>query len=515
MSKGGDIRLLLVLSFGIIGSKACVFPQESIDYSISLTANTSSGSFAPFFIGSLNHGKTTQKTAALLDASVLKEIDDEKRSSWGFGFEVFGGYASSNDYLKWSEAQSEWTEHSLAPSNLILQQAYIEGKYRSLYIMAGLKEHEAALMSPQLSSGDFVESGNARPIPEIRGGFFDFVDIPLTNHWLQIQCQAAYGFMTDYGYLKSHYNYYNYHIAKNSLYNYKFCYFRTNPEKRFMATFGMQSGAMFGGECDYYEGGKYVTSSKYRMDFKSVFDILLPVFNNDEAFAMGSTLGSWDFFGQYLLNNGDELCAYFQWPFEDGSGIARRNKLDGVWGLEYRRAGSGLVNNVVLEYIDFRDQSGPIHYSPDDSDTPTISSHSTGRDDYYNNYYYNSYANYGMSIGTPFLRSPLYNLNGFLGFTANRANGIHFGMDGDLSDVLHYRLLFQYQRNFGTYDSPFHSMRSNTSSMIECRYDLNEKFELKGILAYDRGSLLGDNFGALLSVTYKSTFPYGRRSKRY
>lgn len=507
MKNSTSIRRFVIISFGIVGSTIfSAYPQDSVDCSFSLSANASSGVFAPYFIGSFNHGKTVQKDAVQLDASVLKDIDGEKRLSWGFGVEALGGYTSKNDYMKWATDAKEWTYHSLGPSAFNIQQAYAEVKYRSLYLLAGMKNHYPALMNPELSSGDFVESGNSRPIPEVRVGFYDFVDIPLTNHWLQINCQVAYGVMSDYGYLKKQYNYYNYHIAKNSLYNYKFCHFRTNPEARFIATFGMQSGAFFGGEAMYYKKGELMKTRKYRADLKSFFDVLLPVFNDDEDFALGSSLGAWDFFGQYMLGNGDDLCAYFQWPFEDGSGLARRNKMDGVWGIEYRRATPGIITNVVVEYIDFRDQSGPIHFAPDDLDSSTIPSESTGRDEYYNNAYYNSYANYGMSIGTPFLLSPIYNLDGYPAFTANRANGFHIGIDGDLSDRMHYRLQLTHQRNFGGYDTPFRAMRTNTSSMVECRYSLSDAVDLCGMVAYDKGSLLGDNFGALVSVTYKSSF---------
>ncbi len=501
-----DIGHLLLVFFAVIGAWSDALPQESIDYGVSMLAVTSSGSFAPYFIGSLNHGKTTQKNLLQLDASVSKDIDDDRRFSWGFGVEAYGGYASNNDYMKWSADAEEWTTHSLGPSAFSLQQAYVEMKYRSVYLMAGMKEHSSALLSTELSSGDFVESGNSRPIPEVRGGLYDFVDIPLTNHWLQIQCQLAYGMMADYGFMKDHYNYFNYHIGKNTLYNYKFCHFRTNPEQRFIATFGMQAAGFFGGESYYYKKGVLTETRNYRSDFKSFFDILLPVFNNDEDFVLGSSLGAWDFFGQYLLNNGDELCAYFQWPFEDGSSIARRNKLDGVWGVEYRREQPGIISNVVVEYIDFRDQSGSIHYAPGDMDHTTLTPESTGRDDYYNNAYYNSYANFGMSIGTPFLKSPLYNLDGYPAFTANRANGFHIGVDGDLSDRVHYRAQLMYQRCFGGYNTPFHSMQTSTSSMLECSYMISDHLGLSAMLAYDNGRLFGNNFGALVSLRYKSSF---------
>ncbi len=83
----------MMICCGFAGATALsAYSQDSIDYGISLSANASSGMFAPYFIGSLNHGKTTQKDAVLLDASVSMDLDSEKRFSWGFGVEAMGGF---------------------------------------------------------------------------------------------------------------------------------------------------------------------------------------------------------------------------------------------------------------------------------------------------------------------------------------------------------------------------------------------------------------------------------------
>lgn len=477
--------------------------QNSIEYEVSLTGNASSGLFAPYFVSSLNHGKVTQKVSGYTDFSISRELDSDERFSFGFGIEGLAGASSKNDYMRWDDEIKEWTVNPQSPSNVWLQQLYAQLKYRSLFVSLGMKEHSAALMNPELGSGDFVESGNARPIPEVRFGFHDFVDIPLTGGWLQMQCQLAYGKMMDDKYIKNHFNYYNYHIAQNSWYNYKFFFFRTNPNQRFMATFGMQSGAFFGGNSEYYREGEIYKQLNFKANLKSFLNMVIPVLNDYEDFAQGSTLGSWDFYGQYMLNNGDEICGYFQWPFEDGSGIAKRNKFDGIWGLEYRSRTEGIIEGVVLEYIDFRDQSGPIHYAPGDFEQPTITTEATGNDDYYNNFYYNSFANYGMSIGTPFLLSPIYNLNGYPGFTANRANGFHIGMNGSLGNSFKYRLLFGYQRSVGTYELPFTEVRTNTSMMVEGTYAISRHLGIKAQLAYDKGQLRGNNVGGLLTISYK------------
>ncbi len=54
---------------------------------------------------------------------------------------------------------------------LRIQQLYGEIKYRGVFVEAGMKEHDSPILPQSLTSGDLVESGNARPIPQIRAGF--------------------------------------------------------------------------------------------------------------------------------------------------------------------------------------------------------------------------------------------------------------------------------------------------------------------------------------------------------
>ena len=478
------------------------YAQKDIDLSVNATANLSSGKFAPYFISSLNHGKIFQKNTLIADISATKKIDYDNRFSWGYGAEIIGEYSNSNTYQRWNDQADIWESNPRRPSSIVLQQLYGEAKWRCLFMQIGLKEHDPAVLNPQLSSGDFVESGNARPMPEVRFGFHGYEDIPLTNGWLQIQCQLAFGMPTDYDFIKDRYNYYSYHITKGSLYNYKRVFFRTNPEKRLSVTFGMQAAAFFGGHFTGYYQGKESNSFDLTLDAQSFFNMIIPVLNSKEGFAEGSNLGSWDFYAQYRLDSSNKVCAYFQWPFEDGSGIARRNKMDGIWGLEYKGSKDAIVSGAVIEYVDFRDQSGPIHYAPGDLPNPTLTSEATGYDNYYNNAFYNAYAHYGMSIGTPFLPSPIYNLDGYPAFACNRANGIHVGINGCVMRGLCYRLLFGHQRGLGTYKIPYDDVRANTSFMVEAIYTLTDNIGLKGQLAIDRGSLRGNNTGGLLSVTY-------------
>lgn len=502
-----------ILLLPILFSKAQA--QENPTYSVSFLGNTSSGRFAPYFIGSLNHGKIMQKNSALVEAVAVKEIDLNKRFSWGFGVDAVTGLSSKNSYAYWdkdllmeNDGVGGWETHREGPAAIWLQQLYGQIKYRSVFLTIGMREYESAILNQKLSSGDMTYSGNARPIPEVRVGFLDFVDIPFTKGWLQIQGEISYGKMTENGYLKHHYNYYNYHIALGELYTYKRCYFRTNPDKPFSVTLGMQTAGLFGGTTYYYIKGALEKKEKHNTLLKSFWNMFFPRENNGEDFYEGSSLGSWDLSMRYRTEIGD-FKFNFEGPWEDGSSIGRRNGWDGLWGLEFQGNQRRLVNGVVIEIISTRDQSGPIHWNPEDSPGTTITSQATGRDDYYNNYYYNSYANYGMAIGTPFLLSPIYNLDGYPAFACNRMRGGHFGIMGSLGDYVDYRLLVMSQTGYGTYIYPYYEGKKNTSAMLEVSWNAQKwmpGLSVTGSFAFDNGELRGNSVGGYLSVTYKGNF---------
>lgn len=494
--------LTLVLAACGLAASAQTSP---IEYYVQAYGNGSTGDMAPTMLGSLNHGRNAQRGAALLEAAVSRRIDTSTRFSWGFGADFIGGYSTSTSYARWNATDQVWGTNSWRPAAARVQQLYGEVKFRGVFLTVGMKEHGSALLNNALSSGDLVESGNARPIPEVRAGFIDFQNIPFTNGWVQIQGEISYGKMMDKGFLDAQFNHYYWHVNKGSIYTYKRCYFRTKPTERFSGTIGMQAGGFFGGTSTFYRDGKHYATETYSRGIKSFIKMFLPIGENGEEYYTGSTLGSWDLHLRYRLNNNDELIAYVEKPWEDGSGIGLRSRADGVWGIEYKRAGGGYINGVVFEYVDFRDQGGAIHWAPGDHPGTGILDESTGKDDYYNNAFYNSYANYGQAIGTPFMPSPIYNRNGFPGFDCNRINGFHIGLSGDALGEFDYRVLFSYRRGMGRYDYPYARVREGVSFMAEAGWDA--RAILPGLSArvqvgFDAGRLAGKNFGTSLSVTY-------------
>lgn len=497
--------LLAILCASALSAGAVEIADTTVAFSVSATGVASTGNFAPYMIGSWNHGKTVAKGSAQLEAKAVKPFNLNRRFSWGFGADFLTGYSAKNDYSRYDIGTDTWTANRQGPPAIWLQQLYGEVKYRGVFLTAGLKEHGSALLNNRLSSGDFIESGNSRPILEVRAGFIDFQDIPFTKGWVQIQGEISYGVMPDDKYMTNHFNYYSYHLNTDALYSYKRCYFRTMPAQPFSVTVGMQVGGFFGGKTTYYHKGEIIRQEKFSKSPKSFFKMLLPTEGNGNDYYEGSTLGSWDFKARYRMHSGAEVSAYFQWPFEDGSGIGKLNGFDGIWGIEVRFPGRRLLQAIVAEYIDFRNQSGPTHWAPGDRPGTTITTEATGFDNYYNNASYNSYANYGMAIGTPFIMSPVYNLDGYPGFTCTRTNGFHIGAEGALSATLDWRMLVSYQHGLGGYDVPYYPARDNTSAMAEVNWladRLLPGLQIGGKLAFDAGKLRGNNFGALAAISY-------------
>lgn len=477
-----------------------------ISYEGRLSVGVGSGDFAPHYISSLQHGRFTQSRSVQAEARLWHEVDYGQRFSFGFGLDMIGDYSSSVGYERYDRESDSWSVRQERPDVFRIQQLYGEIKYRSVFFQLGMKEHGSEILPQSLTSGDLVMSGNARPIPEIRVGFWDFQNIPFTFGWIQISGVVAYGKMMDNAWWRDHYNYYNYHLAQNEIYNYKRCYFRTKPSMPLSFTFGMQAVAIFGGSNRWYQQGEVVIDDKYKAGIKEFIKMMLPIRDGVEGAYTGNHLGSWDIKGRYLLRDGSEVSAYCSWPWEDGTGIGKRNGWDGLWGLGYKAKAGGLVSGAVVEYLDFTNQSGPVHFAPSDNPGTTVPEHASGADDYYNNASHNSYAYYGQSIGTPVMMAPIYNRDGYPGFIGNSLRGFHIGVEGELSPSVGYRLKGGYRKAWGSGKFMLKTPLHETAVMAEV--DWHPKRLLRGLslnmkMELDRGTMPGNAFGVLVGARYK------------
>ena len=494
------IALSIALLFAAVNGARASYP---VDYRGEIIANAGTGDFAPYYIASNNFGIMTQPYSALARASVWRGMEMDRRFSYGFGIDALAGYASSDAYLRYNSDDKTFTPIDRHPARVWLQQLYGELKYRCLFLTVGLKETGSALLDDRLSSGDITWSANARPMPGVRAGFHGFEDIPFTNGWVQINGVLFYGKPTDNDWLTERYNYFNAFITTGRWINYKRVYFRTKPSKPLSVAIGMQAAAQFGGTQVTYENGLRDKTETAPAGLKEFFQMLVP--GKDDKYWSGNHLGSWDVMARYRLRTGHEIKLYLQSPWEDGSGIGKLNGFDGLWGIEYKSPGKSLVSGAVIEYLDFTNQSGPLHWDPVDNPGTTVANQATGADSYYNNYFYNGYAYYGMSQGTPFLMSPLYNLDGYMRYIDTRVRGFHAAVEGSVTRQVDYRAMVSHRISYGDSYIPRLKKAHDTSWMVEAQWrPLSVPgLTVKAQVAMDSGDMYGDNFGAMLSISYR------------
>lgn len=506
------LLLIIILSLWGIPASATI----PLEYHASLTAQASAKSLAPYMLGSWNYGRYAEGSGIWQEAGLTHKLDMSKRFSWSAGIDYIAGAGSKTSYLRWNNETDTWGSHVAKMPYIRLTQLYGEIKYRSVFLTVGMKNNHSIIVDDHLSSGDLTRSNNAVPIPGAAAGFLDFQNIPFTKGWVQINGEIMYGKMMDSNFKKAEFNYYNGLEPINLWYNYKRCYFRTNPDKNFHVVLGMQAAALFGGSTFHYTNGKLKKVENRGFHFKDIFKMFFPTEGGEDYYS-GGHLGAWDLKAVYKFRNGAHLSGYFEWPWEDGSGIGRKNGWDGLWGLQYDFGHKWILSKAVVEFLDFTNQSGPIHYDPDDNPENPLTGHAQGADNYYNNDYYGSYTNYGMGIGSPFLLSPIYNRNGMLSYLHNRARGFHAAVEGNPIGWLSYRAMIGYETAGGAGHEPAFKKLSSFSGMIEATgtpFKKIPQLEIGVRMAADKGSLRGNNLGAQIKIAYHGEFNLKKPTKK-
>ncbi len=517
--KPRDLKIALLCIALVWGGGMGAWAQYAMDYAFSLAGNAGGGTFAPHYHSANRHGLVTHGKSGYLRASLSKDMELNRRFSYEFGADVVGRLSSKSPIISYATGVEQTCYPTV--SSVFIQQLYAGVKYRSLFLSAGMRELTDDVVNHELSSGGMVWSGNARPIPQVSVGFVDFVDIPLTRGWAQIKGEISYGKFIDNNYLENHYNYYNQYVTTGTLYHHKSIFFRSNPQKPFVVTIGAELATQFGGTHHGYDEGIRVDSltSISPTRFVDFLRVLIPMSGDgqsskgDQAYYFGNTVGQWNLSAEYNFKNGSSVRGYFEWYFDDASGMGKQNGWDGLWGLEYQSGGKDYLSGLVLEYLDMTDQSGPIAWDPAYFNDPEITEAGIGFDNYYNNYFYNGWAHFGMANGTAMAKSPLYNTDGYLKFKHNRIRTVHLGVQGYIAPEWKYRLLASYRQSWGTYDLPTATPLQVTSGMIECVY---APIKLPGwdfslSLAGDTGSLYRDTWGVSIGIRKSGVWAIGKK----
>ena len=460
--------------------------QSGLCCSVETAGVVSSGGLSPFWLTADRNG--------------LSSVDEK----WGY---VRAGVAGV------SELKSDWAFEYGAdvvgaknlPSTVFVHQAYVDVSWRWLRLGIGKKERSGELKNDSLSTGALVESENAAPIPQVRLEVSEYRDFFGTNGWFSLRGHIAYGWFGD-GNWQQEWVATGTRYAKNVLYHSKSIFWKVGREQSFPLVYegGVQLVSQFGGKIYNYMDN---AGSDFNMPVrvKDFWDIF--VFSagdneydvHDRLNVAGNHLGSYHLSLKWGSGNWS-LRGYYEHMFEDHSGMCWEY---GLWkdcpvGAELQLTDFKWPDNVVVEYFNSRDQTGPVYHDATDEIPDQISA----RDNYFGHHAYPCWQHYGMIIGTPLITSCLYNDNNRFRIYNNRVEAFHFGASGHPIREFSYRLLLTFSHNWGTYKIPFVQIKSNLSGLLELSYMPRRTKGLCTFLsfAFDDGELYGNNRGGMLGI---------------
>lgn len=392
-----------------------------------------------------------------------------------------------------------------ADHKVYLQQCYANLSWKSFFLEVGSREQEQVVRDNLLSTGSFVKGTNAKPIPQVHVGTNGFWTVPYTKDWLQINFDFGYGKFMDSKYHEDRFyqeGSNNSRYCTGTYYHQKHLYFRSNPNKRVFVVAGLEHAVQFAGTRYKEENGELTVKQK-SANLKAFWNVIFPggdnnYFENDtqEDWVWGNHIGLMTVQIGWNINKDHLIQAYLDNPFEDGSGMRKGNGWDGLWGLQYTNKATGrqYVRGAVFEYFQTTNQCGPLHFDGGDYAEPfrsQIKDKITGNDNYYNHFFYDCYAQYGMALGNALLTSPIYNKDGFLYFRDNRVKAWHLGVNGEITDCLSYVVKGSYREGCGTYFAPLSPKRHSFDAMIQGIYQLGP-WQFSAAYAFDKGNIYGD-----------------------
>jgi len=428
-----------------------------------------------------------------------------------------------------------------------IQEAFLRMKFWWFDVSTGLEAYSAVAYNDELSSGMFLISSNARPVPRVTIGIYDYLPLGFTKNWVEIRGAISQGFLGDDRGSKGN---------SDVLLHEKWAYVRLG-NLRWKPYAGLVHSALF--------GGTKPNGDKIPIDFWATFKGGASE-RLGETNATGAHMGLWDF-GLYFPAEKWQGHLYFQKPFADNSGMRLRrfrNK-DYYLGVSVKSNRHNSISRISVEYFKSTWQSGPgtpDPYDPDEGhivfpgDVEDVDSYmlerfgietedwSTkdlseflmdewnygyefgGRDDYLNNgQYYAGWTHHGLSMGIPLYHTAEqvrhyakdWNFQDRMVFINNRVNAFHIGVEGWVNDQLFYRFKGTYTNNKGSYGEEFYGRYSWDSTPdyffegsknqfytgIEVNWQIKNDWPVKiiGVLGYDFGELYY-SFGGRLGVVY-------------
>lgn len=417
--------------------------------------------------------------------AVTKE-DQYKLSKfdWGYGLNIVGNVGKENQFL--------------------IPEAYVKAKYGAFEIYAGRRKEIFGLVDSTLSSGSYIWSGNALPMPKIQISTPNFVPLGFTKGFLSFKGNYAHGwFENDRTDVK------NFYLHQKSL------YFKLGkPDWKFHFYGGFNHQVQWGGELKYPDPtNQLAINGKVGSSFNDYINIvtgrsLAGVGDttkngaNDALNRSGNHLGTIDV-GFEINMDKVNVLVYRQSIYEDGSLAYLSNISDGLNGISINIKKTSdakiRIQKIVVEYLNTTSQGGV-------GGSDNTYSRLRGQDNYFNNGVYRDGWSYNRnSIGSSFLNTRFEVPNDLLQnslFSNNRIQAYYLAIQSVIMRNINTNLKLSYSLNYGTYIAPFKSSANQFSFLFNCMIPANYLggCEILGTVAFDSGKLYNDNLGVYVGL---------------
>lgn len=389
---------------------------------------------------------------------------------------------------------------------VLLPEAYAGIRFGRFELFAGRRRQIIGLCDTLLTSGSYIWSGNALPIPKIQFGTIGYV--PIFKGLLAVNAIFNHGWFANRDESGREL------IVRNSYLHQKTLYIRLGkPSWAFRLYGGVNHQVQWGGYAPSLPTGlankgylpsslrayQYVVTAQAYPDF--TIDPNLSTIDVDNR--VGNHLGSIDV-GADVNIGAFNLLVYRQSLVETGSIFYLTSIVDGLNGIRLRnnQPGDGFLtlDNVLVELFYSKSQGGPEFVINDPK--------RRGKVNYFNHgQYQDGWIYEDHTIGTPFL-TPQTDVRPSLrtgrAIVNNRVALWHAGLSGRLAQRAQWQMKLSYSQNLGTYDAPYPASTNQFSGILSASSPLTLPVlgdcDVSASVAYDQGNLFYNSTGVFASL---------------
>jgi hypothetical protein len=370
----GVFAILFIFSFSIFGQRATA-PIFSFG------GGFSSSNYTPFWLRANQFGAVpTEENYVHVGGSTYIEYRKGKKMDWGFG---------ASGRLNLGETKAD----------LLVQEAYLKGKWGIFELSAGRKKYIQGLMDSTLSSGSFAFSGNALPMPK--------VEIVVNEYWYPDFLGGYLGFKGNF----VHALFDNKRSDVDHIFLHQKSFYGRlgKPNSLFKFYGGFNHQVQWGGTLKYADPtnqasrkGKVASSLKdylYVITGQSMAAAggdTAKYGYNDAYNRLGNHLGTVDV-GMEIDGKFGKVFFYRQSIYEDGSLFYGNNITDGLHGVAFSTKRKQGLLKLVFEYFNTTSQGGA-------GGSGNTVGFLRGQDNYLNNSVYREGWTYlGRGLGSPLM----------------------------------------------------------------------------------------------------------------